>query len=76
MKTIIKELRQQANMTQQQLADRVHVSSRTIISIEKGQYCPSLLLAYRIAMVFDISVEALCCLAENMKEEDRLYENL
>ena len=37
MVTKIKELRTQRGMTQQQLADLVHVSSRTIISIEKGQ---------------------------------------
>ncbi len=42
-------------MTQQQLADLVHVSSRTIISIEKEQYIPSLMLAYRIAQVFDVT---------------------
>ena len=36
MVTKIKELRTQRGMTQQQLADLVHVSSRTIISIEKG----------------------------------------
>ena len=36
MKTRIKELRTAAHMTQQQLAELVHVSSRTIISIEKG----------------------------------------
>ena len=60
MVTRIKELRIQAGMTQQQLADRVHVSSRTIISIEREQYSPSLMLAYRIARVFGVSVEALC----------------
>ena len=49
-------------MTQQQLAELVHVSSRTIISLEKGQYNPSLLLAYRIAKVFGTSVEELYCL--------------
>ena len=38
MKTKVKELRTEGKMTQQQLADLVHVSSRTIISIEKGQY--------------------------------------
>lgn len=54
-----------AGMTQQQLADLVHVSSRTIISIEKEQYNPSLLLAYRIALVFGVSLEELCCLEEN-----------
>ena len=63
-------------MTQQQLADLVHVSSRTIISIEKGQYSPSLMLAYRIAQVFDVTVEELCCLQENKEQEDREYENL
>lgn len=76
MKTIVKDLRVAAGITQQQLADRVHVSSRTIISIEKEQYCPSLMLAYRIAQVFRVSVEELCCLQENMKKEDQSYENL
>ncbi len=63
-------------MTQQQLADLVHVSSRTIISIEKEQYSPSLMLAYRIAQVFDVTVEELCCLQENKEQEDREYEDL
>jgi putative transcriptional regulator len=76
MVTRIKELRLAAGMTQQQLADRVHVSSRTIISIEREQYSPSLMLAYRIARVFGVSVEALCCLPENLQKEDRIYENL
>ena len=76
MKTKIKELRLAAGLTQQQLADLVHVSSRTIISIEKGQYSPSLMLAYRIALVFHTTVEELCCLEENKELEDRMYENL
>ena len=76
MKTRVKELRTAAGMTQQQLADLVHVSSRTIISLEKGQYNPSLLLAYRLALVFHTTVEELCCLEENKELEDRMYENL
>lgn len=76
MKTKVKELRKQQNMTQQQLADLVHVSSRTIISIEKEQYSPSLMLAYRMAEVFGVSVEELCCLKENKELEDKQYENL
>ena len=74
MKTKVKELRTEGKMTQQQLADLVHVSSRTIISIEKGQYNPSLMLAYR--MVFGVSVEELCCLKENKELEDKEYEDL
>lgn len=76
MKTKVKELRTQFKMTQLQLADLVHVSSRTIISIEKGQYGPSLMLAYRMARVFGVSVEELCCLEENMQMEEKQYENL
>ena len=69
-------MRTAARMTQQQLADLVHVSSRTIISIEKEQYSPSLMLAYRIAQMFDVTLEELCCLQENKEQEDREYENL
>ena len=76
MKTKVKELRTAANMTQQQLADLVHVSSRTIISIEKEQYSPSLMLAYRMAKVFDVTIEELCCLKENKEIDDKRYENL
>ena len=76
LKTRVKELRTAAGLTQQQLADLVHVSSRTIISLEKGQYSPSLMLAYRIALVFHTTVEELCCLEENKELEDRMYENL
>jgi len=75
MVTKIKELRTQRGMTQQQLADLVHVSSRTIISIEKGQYSPSLMLSYRMAKVFCVTVEELCCLEENLKREDETREN-
>ena len=76
MKNRVKALRIAAGMTQQQLAERVHVSSRTIISLEKEQYNPSLLLAYRIAEVFQTSVEELYCLRENRELEDRNYEDL
>lgn len=74
MKTKVKELRTAAKMTQQQLADLVHVSSRTIISIEKEQYSPSLMLAYRMAQIFGVTVEDLCCLQENKELEDLQYE--
>ena len=76
MKTKVKELRTAVKMTQQQLAELVHVSSRTIISIEKEQYSPSLMLAYRMAQVFGVTVEELCCLQENKEQEDAQYEDL
>ena len=76
MKTRVKELRTAAGLTQQQLADLVRVSSRTIISLEKEQYSPSLMLAYRLALVFGVTVEGLCCLEENLKLEEEKYEDL
>ena len=76
MKTKLRELRTARGLTQQQLAAQVHVSARTILSIEKGQYNPSLMLAYRLAVVFDVTVEELCCLRENKEREDRQYADL
>ena len=74
IKNNLRKLRTSANLTQQQLADMVHVSTRSIISIEKEKYMPSLMLAYRIAQVFNVSIEELCCLKENKEMEDKEYE--
>ena len=76
MKTKVKDLRLASGLTQQQLADLVRVSARTIISIEKEQYSPSLMLAYRLAVVFGVSVEDLCCLEENLRAEEQANEDL
>jgi len=72
LKTKLKQYRNEYNLTQQQVADLVKVSSRTIISIEKEQYNPSLMLAYRLAEIFDTTVEDLCCLEENKNLEDEI----
>jgi putative transcriptional regulator len=44
-------------MTQQALADRVGLTRQTIVAIEKGHYGPSLEAAFRIARVFDATVD-------------------
>ena len=44
-------------MTQAELADRVHVTRQTIISIEQGRYSPTLEMAFQIARVFDVSLD-------------------
>lgn len=46
-------------MTQEQLADKAGVTRQTIVAIEKGKYYPSLELAFRIAMVFGLPLEAV-----------------
>ena len=44
-------------MTQQQLADEVGVSRQTIVAIEKYKYTPSLDLAFKIALAFDMELQ-------------------
>lgn len=57
IKNYIQELRNAKNMTQQDLADAVQVTRATIIAIEKGNYNPSLELAFRLAKFFKMGVE-------------------
>ncbi len=49
--------RQDNGMTQQELAEKIGVTRQTVISIEKGNYTPSVLLALKLAKVFSVSVE-------------------
>ena len=54
----IRKLRfEHGEMTQQELADKAGVTRQTIVAIEKGNYSPSLELAFRIALVFDVPLE-------------------
>ncbi|MHA2380384.1 MAG: helix-turn-helix transcriptional regulator [Candidatus Thorarchaeota archaeon] len=63
----IKELREQkmtesANpeiWTQEGLAHRLGVTRQTVISMEKGTYNPSLLLAFKLAHVFEMRIEEI-----------------
>lgn len=57
MKNRLIELREQYQLTQQELADRVGTSRQTIISIERERYDPGLQLAIRLAREFERSVE-------------------
>ena len=53
-------LRQQANISQDKLAEAVDCSRRTIGYIEKGIHDPSLQMAYRIANYFQVALPELC----------------
>ena len=44
-------------MTQQQLAEDVGVSRQTIVAIEKYKYTPSLDLAFKIALAFEMEIQ-------------------
>ena len=57
MKTRIQELRKQNKLSQEELALAVGVTRQTITSIEIGKYTASLVLAYKIANYFGLSIE-------------------
>jgi putative transcriptional regulator len=53
----IRDLRAARSMTQQDLADLIHVTRQTVIAIEGDKYSPSLEVAFRIAHVFGVPLE-------------------
>lgn len=55
-------------MTQQQLADKVGVTRQTIVALEKGNYSPSLELAFRIAHTFNLPLEEIFYYGEDTKQ--------
>jgi len=59
MRNRIREQRRRVGLTQADLAAALGVSRQTVISIESGRYLPSLPLAFRIARLFEVSLEQL-----------------
>jgi len=57
MENRIKVYRAMRNVTQEQLAKGIGVTRQTVIAIEKGNYNPSLELAFRLARFFEVSIE-------------------
>lgn len=57
MENRLEEIRKQRGITQEQLADALEVSRQTIGSLENRRYNPSILLAFRIARYFNLSIE-------------------
>ena len=57
MKTRIQELRKQHKLSQEELAMAVGVTRQTITSLEVGKYTASLILAYKIAKHFELTIE-------------------
>ncbi len=53
----LKELRDEKGLTQEDLAAMVNVSRQTIISLEKGKYNPSIILAWKLARCFARPIE-------------------
>jgi putative transcriptional regulator len=57
MQTSIREKRMLLNITQEELSQALNVSRQTIISLEKGKFKPSLVLAHKLAQIFKCTIE-------------------
>lgn len=59
MNNRLKVLRAERNWSQADLAQRLDVSRQSVNAIETGKYDPSLPLAFRIARLFDLTIEQI-----------------
>ncbi|MBQ4523143.1 MAG: helix-turn-helix transcriptional regulator [Lachnospiraceae bacterium] len=57
MKNRLEELRKERGVKQEDLAAAMEVSRQTISSLENGRYNPSIILAFKLARYFDVSIE-------------------
>lgn len=59
MKNRLEEIRKARGLRQEELARELSVSRQTISSLEKGRYNPSILLAFKIARYFELTIEEI-----------------
>ena len=59
MKNRLEEIRKSQGIKQEELADLLEVSRQTISSLENGRYNPSILLAFKIAKYFNLTIEEI-----------------
>ncbi|HEV7776458.1 MAG TPA: helix-turn-helix transcriptional regulator [Luteibacter sp.] len=59
MNNRVRELRSERNWSQADLAERLDVSRQTVNAIETGKYDPSLPLAFKVAKLFELTIESI-----------------
>lgn len=69
MKNRLEELRKLRGIKQEDLATALEVSRQTVGSLENGRYNPSILLAFKIARYFQMSIEEIFIYEEENKSE-------
>lgn len=67
VKNRLEELRKQRGIKQEDLATALEVSRQTIGSLENGRYNPSIMLAFKIARYFQMSIEEIFIYEEESK---------
>ena len=73
MKNNLEFIRKDKGFTQEELALKLEVSRQTISSLEKGKYNPSILLAFKIARLFNMRIEEIFIYEEEEKWIVRKY---
>ena len=68
LKNRLEELRKSRGIRQEELAEALEVSRQTIGSLENGRYNPSILLAFKIARYFNMSIEEIFIYEEKGEE--------
>lgn len=71
LKNRIEELRKEKGIKQEDLAVAVDVSRQTIGSLENGRYNPSIILAFKIARYFNMSIEDIFIFEEEIENEKK-----
>lgn len=67
MKNRLEQIRREKGITQEELADALEVSRQTVGSLENGRYNPSIILAYKIAKYFNLTIEEIFIYKEDKK---------
>lgn len=70
MKNRLEEIRKAKGITQEELANALEVSRQTVGSLENGRYNPSIILAFKIARFFDVSIEEIFIYEEGQHEDE------
>lgn len=68
MKNRLEEIRKSRGITQEELANILEVSRQTIGSLENGRYNPSIILAFKIAKYFNLTIEDIFIYEEDENE--------
>lgn len=71
MKNRLEEIRRERGITQEELANVLEVSRQTIGSLENGRYNPSILLAFKIARFFRMTIEDIFIYSEEEEDESK-----
>ena len=69
MKNRIEEIRKERGIRQEEFAKSMGVSRQTISSLENGRYNPSIMLAYKIAKYFELTIEEVFVFEEDESEK-------